>query len=84
MLLGVNTDGSREKLRQAEEKERLNFRSWWDGPEGPIVPSWGVNALPAVYLIDHRGLIRYESQGAPEPKVLGKKIDQLLREANAG
>jgi hypothetical protein len=80
-VLGVNLDVSREALRKAEEKDRLNWRSWWDGPEGPIAEKWKVEALPTVLLIDHRGVVRFESQGAPRPRELEKRIEALLREA---
>jgi hypothetical protein len=80
-LLGVNLDISRQVLRRTEEKERLNWRSWWDGPDGPITQEWQVEGLPMLFLIDHRGMIRYESHGVPRPAELEKRIEELLREA---
>src|SRR4051794_40041432 len=83
VLLGVNADATREKLRLAQEKESLNWRNWWDGSGGPIASHWGVEGLPAVYLLDHRGVIRYDSLGAPDPAVLDGQIEQLVQEAEA-
>jgi hypothetical protein len=80
-VLGVNLDTTRDVLRKAEEKDRLNWRSWWDGPQGPIAERWKVEALPTVFLIDHRGIIRFESKGPPRPRDLEKRIEALLREA---
>src|SRR5437588_11151899 len=84
VLLGVNTDVSRERLRAAQDKEHLNWRSWWDGGDGAITTAWGVDGLPAVFLLDHRGVIRFTSQGPPEPGELEKQIEQLVQEAGAG
>jgi hypothetical protein len=84
VLLGVNTDVSREVLQRTQEEQRLNWRSWWDGPGGPLVARWGVVGLPAVYLLDHRGVIRFESLGAPDFEKLEKQIEGLVREAREG
>ncbi len=83
VLLGVNTDDSLEKLQQAQKKYDLNWRSWWDGMNGPITLEWKVPGLPYLYLIDHKGLVRWENFGAPQPKVLDQLIEQLVREAEA-
>ncbi len=83
VLLGVNLDTSAETLRKFEEKDRLNWRSWWDGPAGPIAAKWKIESLPTLFLIDHRGNIRFESQGPPRPGELEKRIEELLLEAEA-
>jgi peroxiredoxin len=80
-LLGVNTDPSPEALRKFEEKERLNWRSWWDGPGGPISTQWKVQGFPTLFLIDHRGVVRYEWLGAPRDAELDRHIEDLVREA---
>jgi hypothetical protein len=80
-VLGVNLDATQETLRKSEEKDRLNWRSWWDGPQGPIAANFKVEGLPTVLLIDHRGVVRFESKGAPRHRDLEKRIEELLREA---
>jgi hypothetical protein len=83
VLLGVNVDVSREVLQRTQNERELNWRSWWDGPGGPIATRWGVTGLPAVYLLDHRGVVRFESAGAPDFEDLEKRIENLVREAKA-
>jgi hypothetical protein len=83
VLLGVNTDDSREKLQVAQKKHDLNWRSWWDGMGGPIASQWRVEGLPTLFLIDHKGLIRWENLGAPDLKVMDQLIEQLVQEAEA-
>ena len=39
VLLGVNSDSSRERLRAVQKKERLTWRSWWDGPPPFFCPA---------------------------------------------
>ncbi len=80
-LLGVNADLSRVSLRKFEEKERINWRSWCDGPTGAIATEWKVEGFPSLFLIDHRGVVRYEWLGAPKEDELDRRIEELVREA---
>src|SRR5690242_9959734 len=83
VLLGVNTDDSLEKLQETQKKYDLNWRSWWDGANGTITSDWKVSGLPTLFLIDHKGLVRWENVGSPDLKVLDQLIEQLVREAEA-
>ncbi len=80
VLLGVNGDPSLERLRQIQEKAELNWVSWWDGPQGPILASWGIDCFPTFVLIDPRGEIRWRHAGVPPDGVLESKIESLLAE----
>jgi hypothetical protein len=79
VLLGVNTDEDRAEIKQVIEAKRLNWRSWWNGPEGtegPISRDWGVHKFPTIYLIDHQGIIR-----AHQPRDLEETVEKLVQEA---
>src|SRR5437868_4337577 len=80
VVLGVNAERSAEALRRAEEKEHLPFRSWWDGPRGPIATAWGVDRYPAHFLLDHKGAVRYKHFGLLTEGQLADKIEELLKE----
>jgi hypothetical protein len=79
-LLGVSVDRRREVLERQEAALGLAWRSWWDGPGGPIARAWKVEALPSLYLIDAKGDIRYEYTGALDGAELDRRIEQLLAE----
>ncbi len=81
VLLGVNADSSREALAEAQERLQVPCRSWWDRGLR-ICDAWDVQALPTVYLLDHRGVIRFHATGASLDE-LEPKIEGLLREARA-
>ena len=83
VVLGVNADRSREALAEAQERLQVPCRSWWDRGLR-ICNDWDAQGLPTVYLLDHRGVIRYHSAGVPPPDELDRKVEDLLREARAG
>ena len=77
-LLGVNSD-PKERLKQVVKKENMTWRSWWDGgsTEGPIATKWNVSAWPTIYVLDHKGVIRYKDV---REKTLDDAVDALLAE----
>ncbi len=77
-LLGVNSD-PKAKLKQVLKKENMTWRSWWDGGDtsGPIASQWNVRGWPTIYVLDHKGVIRFKG---PREKQLDAAVDQLLAE----
>ena len=81
-LLGVHCE-SQDVLDKLDKNKTVTWRSWADGPQGPISNAWGVDAFPTIYLLDHEGVVRWRSDGVPDPAELTKLIDQLIVEAEA-
>ena len=78
-LLGVNSDKDREVLKDVMTEKEITWRSWWDGgtTRGPIATRWNIETWPAIYVIDHQGVIRYKNLKGPQ---LLKAVEQLLSE----
>jgi thiol-disulfide isomerase/thioredoxin len=83
VLLGVNGDAESSEAKRARDEKELTWRSWWDGPAGPICRRWCIDCFPTVLLIDHTGMIRYRSDGTPNSSELDAQIEQLVREVPA-
>ncbi len=63
-LIGVNSDKDLKKLHKRLEDENISWRSFWNGPKGtsgPISRKWGVRGWPTIYVIDHKGIIRFKN-----------------------
>ena len=81
VLLGVNSDEDREALKRTIDKERITWRSWWDGAiDGPIHTEWQIDLRPAIHLLDANGVIRYKEIG---PNEVNDAVNALLAEATA-
>lgn len=80
-IVGVNSDDDKKKLKERMEKEKITWRSFWDGPDGPDGPihrAWNVVGVPTIYILDARGVIR--AKNVHEEKEIDKVIDELLKE----
>lgn len=73
VILGVNSDRSRERLKQVMKKHKITWRSWFDGGSsgGPIAKRWNIKGWPTIYVLDPKGVIRFKN-------VRGKKLDQAI------
>jgi hypothetical protein len=77
-LLGINSD-SKASVKKAIKQENITWRSWWDGgsTEGPIATKWNVHGWPTVYVLDHKGVIRFRDV---HDQHLDHAVDELLAE----
>ena len=84
VILGVNSDASRELVKTISVKEKLTWRSFWDGgsTQGPIASKWNVTGWPTVYLIDHKGLIVRHVGVSKEDEELIAKLVKEAEEAS--
>ena len=59
VIVGVNCDPDRAKVKELSAKKGPSWRSFWDGgsTNGPIQNQWNVQGWPTMYLIDHNGII---------------------------
>jgi hypothetical protein len=78
-LIGINSDGDKEALREVLEKENITWRSFWDGgtTSGPIATAWNVRGWPTIYVLDAQGRIRYRGVRG---EAMDKAVDTLLAE----
>jgi hypothetical protein len=78
-LLGVNSDIDKDELKKAMEKEKITWRSWWEGSQqGPISTKWNVTGWPSIFVIDAKGVIRYKQVQGDD---LDQAVNTLLKEA---
>lgn len=81
-VVGVNSDTQMDRLKLVIEKQKIQWRSFWNGPKGvkgPIARAWAVEEWPTVCLLDTRGVIRYRSTQMDIPEIDGE-IQKLLAE----
>jgi len=77
-LLGINFDTDKVDLKKYLDKEKLPWRSWWDGAstKGSITTKWQAGGA-GVYVLDGQGVIRYKDVNSQD---LDKAVEKLLAE----
>ena len=83
VLLGVNSDVDKDKLRKRIREAGINWRSWWDGGSrnGPIATRFGVKTWPTLIVLDHNGIIRHKWAGGPGEQALDEAVEKLVKAA---
>ena len=82
-LIGVNSDRDKAKLKPRMKEENITWRSFWNGPRGtsgPISKAWNVRSWPTIYVLDHKGVIRYKNVRGER---MDAAVDTLLEELKA-
>jgi len=85
-LIGVNINcHDARKLKEVMDQEQLNFRSFTDTADGEglgkISSAWNLMGTPTLFVLDHKGVIRYLRRGIPDKKVIDEVLNKLIKEA---
>jgi peroxiredoxin len=91
VLLGVNTDATKDQARRAVQAQKLTWRSWYDDGNnlgGPIATRYGLTVIPATLIIDKQGFVRHRYNGEINQLGFDATVDQVMaqgekRPANA-
>lgn len=77
-LLGINSDGGRDALRKILKDQGIQWRHFVDGDtQGPIATRWNIHGWPTIFILDHKGVIRYKDLRDEE---MEKAVVTLLKE----
>ena len=85
-MIGVNINCPDPKtLKQVMDQEQLNYRSFTDTATGEglgvIGSAWNLFGTPTVFVLDHKGVIRYRQIGVPNTEAIDEVLDRLVKEA---
>jgi hypothetical protein len=77
-LVGINTDKDKEYYKRQVAELGVTWRSSWQGgTNGPLCREWNVRGYPTIYVLDHKGVIRFKDVRG---KQLDAAVDKLLQE----
>ena len=81
-LLGINTDGgTAAEFKERCAKEKITWRNSLQGStRGPLVKAWGVTSFPTIYVLDAKGVVRYQGVRG---ETMDQAVDTLLAELKA-
>lgn len=79
-LLGVNSDRDLDYYHSEAKENEVTWRSFWcgkKGTSGTIPTTWNVRGWPTIYVLDHKGVIRFKNVRGEQ---MDAAVDQLLAE----
>lgn len=77
-LIGINSDGPAEAVREILAREKITWRQVIDeSTEGKLATQWNVSGWPTIYVLDAKGVIRYREV---RDKEMDEAVDKLLAE----
>ena len=82
-LVGLSIDDEVKTLKDFLAREKLPWTHWWAGPggaESSFMQDWDIRGIPAIFVLDGKGVIRYRNVRGEE---LEKAVNALLKEAEA-
>src|SRR5262245_9013414 len=84
-LIGININCHDPKtLKELMDSERLTFRSFTDKKDGEglgvIGSAWNLFGTPNVFVIDHKGNIRYRAMGYQDAKAIDELLNKLIKD----
>ncbi len=80
-LIGINSDGPAAELTKILADNEITWRQAVDeSTEGKWASAWNVQGWPTIYVLDHKGVIRYRDVRGEE---MDEAVNKLLREMEA-
>jgi len=59
-LIGINSDGESDVVKKILADNQITWRQAIDvSTSGKLASAWNVNGWPTIYVLDHKGVIRY-------------------------
>jgi thiol-disulfide isomerase/thioredoxin len=81
VLVSVSIDEKRESLEEFLKNEAMPWTHWWAGNKSGIGVDWNISYVPAIYVLDARGVIRHRDHSGEFPaERLEAAVNALLTE----
>ncbi len=72
-LVSISADARKETLTTFLKKEPMPWVHWHNGQTGGILEDWEVDSFPTIYVLDHKGVIRYRD-------IRGQRLEDAVQE----
>jgi peroxiredoxin len=82
-FVSVSADEEKSALTDFLKTHEMPWDHWWVGSQSKFQEAWDVEGFPTVFVIDHKGVIRYSQLGYDPENKLEKEVEKLVKEAEA-
>ncbi len=79
VILGLSVDEDPKKVTKFLKGKKLTYPIALDAGETPAFQTWGVQAVPAAFLVDRSGKVVARWLGRTDPRAVEEEIELLLK-----
>lgn len=81
-LIGVNSDRDLDDLKEVIKEKNLTWRSFQNqkGKDGVISEMWAIQGWPTLFILDHKGVIRFKGHGGDIDSVIEELLGEMGHE----
>lgn len=80
-FVSVSADEEKSTLTAFLKEHDMPWHHWWVGADSKFQEAWDVEGFPTVFVVDHKGVIRYSQVGYDPENKLEKEVEKLVGEA---
>jgi thiol-disulfide isomerase/thioredoxin len=86
VFVSISRDEKKDTLTDFLKKNEMPWTHWWEGVgESSISHEWGIDGIPAIYVVDAKGVIRHKQIGfdpaaTAQNEAFDKMIEDLVKE----
>lgn len=73
-IVGVMSDEKIDTVNQAVANKDITWPVWWEGPKRSVSEVWNVKSWPGIFILDHKGIIRYKNLRGDHLNLAVKKL----------
>lgn len=78
VFVSVSADAKKDTVTEFIKKNPMPWTHWFNGPTGGIIDAWEVEYFPTIYVLDHKGVIRFKDV---RDKAMDRAVEKLVKEA---
>lgn len=80
-LIGINSDGGQDALRKILQEQGITWRQVVEGgTSGPLATKWNISGWPSIFILDHKGVIRFRDlRGKEMEDAIVKLLDEKVQ-----
>ncbi len=76
-LISISADAKKATLTEFLKEKPMPWVHWHNGQTGGILEDWEIDSFPTIYVLDHKGVIRYKNVRG---KAMDEAVEKLLEE----
>jgi len=78
VFVSISADEKKATVTEFMKKNEMPWTHWWNGSSGGIISDWEVEYFPTIYILDHKGVIRFKDLRGEK---MDEAVEKLIKEA---